>query len=41
MLYISLFQVFSAEMVEKRLIEEKARLERESLAAGGAAFLRL
>lgn len=35
------FQVFSAEMVEKRLIEEKARLERESLAAGGAAFLRL
>ncbi|MTJ92247.1 MAG: RNB domain-containing ribonuclease [Desulfovibrio sp.] len=35
------FQVFSADMVKKRLIEEKARLERESLAAGGAAFLRL
>ncbi|WP_374280890.1 ribonuclease catalytic domain-containing protein [Desulfovibrio sp.] len=35
------FQVFSAEMVEKRLVEEKTRLERESLAAGGAAFLRL
>ncbi|QCC86747.1 RNB domain-containing ribonuclease [Desulfovibrio desulfuricans] len=35
------FQVFSADMVEKRLVEEKARLERESLIAGGAAFLRL
>ena len=35
------FQVFSADMVEKRMVEEKARLERESLAAGGAAFLRL
>ena len=35
------FQVFAADMVEKRMVEEKARLERESLAAGGAAFLRL
>ena len=35
------FQVFSADMVEKRLEEEKIRLERESLIAGGAAFFRL
>lgn len=35
------FQVFSADMVEKRMAEEKIRLERESLIAGGAAFLRL
>ncbi len=35
------FQVFSDEMVEKRLVEEKTRLEREALMAGGAAFLRL
>ena len=35
------FQVFSAEMVEKRLSEEKARQERDALTAGGAAFLRL
>lgn len=35
------FQVFSSEMVEKRLAEEKNRLEKESLIAGGAAFLRL
>ncbi|MEG6501803.1 ribonuclease II, partial [Desulfovibrio sp. 1214_IL3152] len=35
------FQVFPEEMVEKRLVEEKARLEREALMAGGAAFLRM
>ena len=35
------FQVFSAEEVEKRLSEQKARQEREALTAGGAAFLRL
>lgn len=35
------FQVFPAETVEKRLTEEKTRLEREALIAGGAAFLRL
>ena len=35
------FQVFPAETVEKRLAEEKTRLEREALIAGGAAFLRL
>ena len=35
------FQVFPADMVEKRLVEEKNRLEREALIAGGAAFLRM
>ncbi|MFT4301547.1 MAG: ribonuclease catalytic domain-containing protein [Desulfovibrio sp.] len=35
------FQVFPAGMVEKRLVEEKTRLEREALIAGGAAFLRM
>ncbi|MDY0260331.1 MAG: ribonuclease catalytic domain-containing protein [Desulfovibrio sp.] len=35
------FQVFPADMVEKRLVEEKTRLEREALIAGGAAFLRM
>lgn len=35
------FQVFPADMVEKRLAEEKNRLEREALIAGGAAFLRM
>lgn len=35
------FQIFSAEMVEKRLAEEKSREEREALIAGGAAFFRL
>ncbi|MDD4700890.1 MAG: ribonuclease catalytic domain-containing protein [Desulfovibrio sp.] len=35
------FQVFPAEMVEKRLAEEKNRHEREALIAGGAAFLRM
>lgn len=35
------FQVFDAETVERRLAEQKAREERESLVAGGAAFLRL
>ena len=35
-----LFQVFDAETVEKRLQEQREREERESLIAGGAAFLR-
>lgn len=35
------FQVFSAETVQKRLAEQKAREEREALIAGGAAFFRL
>lgn len=35
------FQIFSTEMVEKRLAEEKSREEREALIAGGAAFFRL
>ena len=35
-----LFQVFDAETVEKRLHEQREREERESLIAGGAAFLR-
>ncbi len=35
------FQVFSAEMAEKRAAEETARQEREALMAGGAAFFRL
>ncbi|MBO4300832.1 MAG: RNB domain-containing ribonuclease [Desulfovibrio sp.] len=35
------FQVFPADVVEKRLAEEKARQAREALMAGGSAFLRL
>ena len=35
------FQVFSREVVEKRLAEEKIRHEREELLNGGNAFLRL
>lgn len=35
------FQVFSQDMVEKRLQEEKIRTEREELLGGGNAFLRL
>lgn len=35
------FQVFPAEMVEKRLAEQKSQQEREALIAGGAAFFRM
>lgn len=34
------FQVYDAELVEKRQEEQKARAEREALVAGGAAFLK-
>ncbi len=34
------FQVFNAEMVEKRAREQKAKSEREALVSGGANFLR-
>lgn len=35
------FQVFPADMVEKRLAEQKNQEEREALIAGGAAFFRM
>lgn len=35
------FQVFPAEMVEKRLAEQKSQQQREALITGGAAFFRL